>query len=289
MDAFFLIHKPSGQTSFDVLRDMRRILWVKKIGHTGTLDPLATGCLLVAVWNYTKLISLIEKDTKSYRATIQLNGTSPSYDSDTDIEYISQEKQEYFRDTLQKTDIESCLKKYFLWEIKQIPPKYSAIKIRGKRALDRMLAGEDLVLQERSATILSSNIISYSYPELIVEFTVSAGTYIRSIAHDLGNYLWTGGYLSALERSSVWHLTLESAVELSQLSENKRLDVSALFQGRIYELQDEDIYRRLAHGQRVRAKLPIPENTQSILSDGEYIRYIIEYTDGVIHPRKKIT
>ena len=96
MDAFYYIDKPTGITSFQVLREMRKILWVKKFGHSGTLDPLATGGLLVAVGAYTKLIPYVEKDSKRYHATIMLDGSSPSFDSDTEISFLSWEKQMTF-------------------------------------------------------------------------------------------------------------------------------------------------------------------------------------------------
>ncbi len=172
-------------TSFDVLRDMRSILKIKKIGHTGTLDPLATGGLLVATGNYTKLIPYVEKDSKKYIANIMLDGSSPSYDSDTQIDFLSPEKQSELQKNLSQEKLETIFQENFLGKISQIPPKYSALKIHGKRALDRTLAGEDITMNPRDAEIISYNIISYKYPELVVEITVSAGTYIRSIAHDL--------------------------------------------------------------------------------------------------------
>jgi len=185
MDAFFLIDKPSGITSFGVLREMRRILSVKKIGHTGTLDPLATGGLLVATGNYTKLIPYVEKDSKKYTATIQLDGTSPSYDSDTEISYISQDRQKELEQNTTLSQIDDIFQKHFFGKIQQIPPKYSAVKIDGKRALDRTLAGQEVEMKRRDVEVLSYTILSFTYPELIVELEVSAGTYIRSIAHDL--------------------------------------------------------------------------------------------------------
>lgn len=289
MDAFFLIDKQSWKTSFDVLREMRKILWIKKIGHTGTLDPLATGCLLVATGNYTKLIPLVEKHSKAYLATIMLDGSSASYDSDTEVEHLSDEQQEYFGSNLSHEDIQTVIHKNFSWDITQIPPKYSALKINGKRALDRTLAGEDVVMKERKATILGSNIISYNYPKLVVEFIVSAGTYIRSIAHDLGQILGTGWYLSWLRRTAIGKISISDAAEISELSEESKLDIHQIFADKIFLMQDEEIYRRLVCGQRVRAEFSFPENTDIILSDGIYIRYIIEYKNGVIHPRKKIT
>jgi tRNA pseudouridine55 synthase len=113
MDAFFYIDKPTGSTSFQVLRDMRRILGVKKIGHSGTLDPLATGGLLVATGNYTKLIPYVEKDSKSYRATIMLDGVSPSFDSDSEVNYLSASDQEKYKQELRLEKIEKIFSENF--------------------------------------------------------------------------------------------------------------------------------------------------------------------------------
>lgn len=288
MDAFFYIDKPTGVTSFDVLRDMRRILNIKKIGHTGTLDPLATGGLLVATGNYTKLIPYVEKDSKSYLANIMLDGVSPSYDSDTEIDLLSEKKQENFRKKISKDQLNNILSKNFLGKITQVPPKYSALKINGKRALDRTLAGEDIQMKERETEIFSYNIISYSYPKLIIEIKVSAGTYIRSIANDIWEILGTGGYLSALRRTSVWALDIDKSTPLNDLDISKTLDIQGLFLGKCVIFQDEWIYKRLSDGQRVRWDFDFPEYTDIFLFDGDMVRYVVEYKEGVIHPRKKV-
>lgn len=288
MDAFFFIDKPTWQTSFQVLRDMRRILWVKKIGHTGTLDPLATWWLLVATGNYTKLISYIEKDSKSYRARVMLDGNSPSYDSDSEISYLDKQIQNYLKENLTKQDIQDCIDKKFSWEIMQVPPKYSALKIDGKRALDRTLAGEEIIMKSRKAHIISSKIISYTYPELIVDFTVSAGTYIRSIAYDLWKALNAGGYLSALRRTWVGKLTEDMLQSVEDISIEDSFPIEKIFGSKIYNFSDETILRRLSDGQRVRWEFGFPENENIFLSTNNVIRYVVEYRDGVIHPRKKI-
>ena len=131
----------------------------------------------------------MEKDSKSYLATIRLDGVSASYDSDTLVTYLSQEDQSLFQEKLSQGEIEAAFQRHFFGKIQQIPPKYSALKIDGKRALDRVLAGEDIEMKIRDAEVLSYNIKHFEYPKLVVEISVSAGTYIRSIAHDLGQIL----------------------------------------------------------------------------------------------------
>jgi tRNA pseudouridine55 synthase len=288
MDAFFYIDKPTGSTSFQVLRDMRRILGVKKIGHSGTLDPLATGGLLVATGNYTKLIPYVEKDSKSYRATIMLDGVSPSFDSDSEVNYLSASDHEKYKQELRLEKIEKIFSENFSWEIMQIPPKYSALKIDGKRAMDRMRAGEDVEMKSRKAEILSYDIYWFKYPKLIVEISVSAGTYIRSIANDLGEILWTGWYLSALRRTKVGKLDISLSSSLDDLDQSKQLDMQEVFPDNIYLFQDEVVLRRLSDGQRVWGEYDFPTGENIFLFDGNMIRYVVEYKESVLHPRKKV-
>lgn len=288
MDAFFYIDKPTGQTSFQVLRDMRKILWVKKIGHSGTLDPLATWWLLVATGQYTKLIPYVEKDTKSYLADIMLDGESPSYDSDSEISFISKIDQENYKKNITIEKLRQIFQENFFGKILQVPPKYSALKINGKRALERVKAWENIVMKQREAHILSYDIISFEYPKLVVEITVSAGTYIRSIAHDLWEILGTGWYLSALRRTAVGALDIRLSTSLDNLSQDSVLRLEDIFPDKIQLFQDETVYRRLSDGQRVWGEYNFPTNTDIFLFDGNMLRYIVEYKDSVLHPRKKI-
>lgn len=289
MDAFFYVDKPQWITSFDVLRQMRRTLGVKKLWHTGTLDPLATGGLLVATWNYTKLISYIDKETKSYEATIMLNGVSDSYDSDTAVDFISETEQESFSKNISLTRVERIFAENFIWKISQIPPSYSALKINGKRALERVRNGEEVTMKSRKTEIFLYKILEYDYPKLRVSLTVQAGTYIRSIAHDLGQIIWCGWYISQLRRTWVGSLWMWDMMKLENLSPENTLDIRKVFPEDIFILQDDIIYRRLSDGQRVRYEIELPEWRDILLSDEEMaIRYVVEYRDGVLHPRKKI-
>jgi len=288
MDSFFYVDKPSGVTSFQVLREMKRILSVKKIWHTGTLDPLATWGLLVATWNYTKLIPYFEKDVKSYTATIMLDGTSPSYDSDSEITYIPTNQQESLRESLTLEKIQDCIDKNFSWEITQVPPKYSALKINGKRALDRTLAWEEIVMKERKAHIRETKIVSYEYPKLVANFSVSAGTYIRSIAFDLWEKLSAWWYLCALRRTWVWLLSEDMLVPLEKLSWKTSLSPYEMFKDKIYTFSDKTILKRLWDGQRVYWVFDFPEDREILLSDGSTILFVVEYKKSVLHPRKKI-
>ena len=261
---------------------------MKKIGHSGTLDPLATGWLLVATGNYTKLISYVEKDTKSYRATIMLDGSSPSHDIDSEVKKISGEEQEKFKKEMSLDWLKEVFSQNFFWEIMQVPPKYSALKIDGKRAMDRMRAGQDVQMKERKVEILSWSIESFSYPELVVDISVSAWTYIRSIAHDLWVILGTGGYLAALRRTKVWNLDISLSTKIEDLNVTKTLSMHDLFWERIFLFTDEVVLKRLSDGQRVWWEYDLPTGQDIFLFDGNMIRYVVEYKDSVLHPRKKV-
>ncbi len=234
MNKFFLINKPSWISSFDVIRKMRKKLSIKKMWHTWTLDPLASWCLLIATGNYTKLIPYFEKDTKSYRANIMLDWTSSSYDNETDIFYLSEEKKNYYKNNIKLEDIDVLLLEKFSWEIYQIPPKYSALKIWWKKACDLVRQWKKVDLKERKVYIYETKIIKYDYPLLILELKVSAWTYIRSIANDIWAYLWTWWYLTWLERTKIWNLDIKDSICLDNLSLQNELDLKKVFSRELF-------------------------------------------------------
>ena len=183
---FFLIQKPLGLSSFSTIAHFRKKFGIKKIGHTGTLDPLATGLLLVATGNSTKLIPYIDKARKTYIFTVRFDGCTPSCDMDTPIEYLESTILEQSRLSLTGDQIQQTIETHFSGKIQQIPPSYSALRINGQRAYNMARAGESVVVPERTIEIYSSKTLAYSFPELTLEMEVSVGTYIRSIARDLG-------------------------------------------------------------------------------------------------------
>lgn len=229
MNNFFLVNKPTWISSFDVIRQMRKKLNIKKMWHTWTLDPLATGILLIATWNYTKLIPYFEKDKKSYIANISLDWTSPSFDSETETNYLSEEEKNKYKEKIKLENIETLLFEKFSWKIFQIPPKYSALKVWWRKAYDLVRQGKTFELNRREATIYHVNIIKYKYPLLILDIEVSAWTYIRSIANDIWEYLWTWWYLTWLERTKVWNLLIKNSVSLEDLNISSSFPVWKIF------------------------------------------------------------
>lgn len=214
---FILINKPLGLSSHAVINCLRRLSGIKKIGHAGTLDPLATGLLIVAVGrDYTKRINDFVKLDKEYMAELYLGATTASYDKEAEI------KKNYQGDRLQKKIIKNSLK---LWRgrIAQRPPLYSAKKIAGQKLYNLARRGQSVAIKTCPIEIYKLKILKYSWPLLKIKVACSSGTYIRSLAHDLGQTLGCGAYLNNLERVKIGKLSLKKAIKLSKLS-NKNLN-----------------------------------------------------------------
>ncbi len=205
---FYIVKKPIGISSNLVSKILKRVLDVPKIGFAGTLDPLATGLMIIGTEGSPRLFPLLDTLSKTYTATIRLDGTTPSYDLEHPVETMKIDQK--IIDTLTKETIESVIQKNFTGDILQSPPMYSAVWIDGQRAYELARKWDDRrEVAPKKRTIHAWRIISYSWPALICQIQVSHGTYIRSIARDLGEILWTGGYLEKLERIAIGHITLE--------------------------------------------------------------------------------
>lgn len=289
MDAFYLIDKPLGITSFDVLRKMKKLLGIKKMWHTGTLDPLATGLLLVAVWNYTKLIPYFEKDVKEYEFKISLDGTTPSFDSETEITFLSEEQKKYFQENITQEKIQSILQERFSGNILQMPPKYSALKIWWQKALDMVRKGIEFELKSREVMIYNIEIIEFSYPILHLKAKVSAGTYIRSIASDLWDILWTGWYITFLRRTGIGKLDLEFSQTLETFENNNFLPENVLFwEERFISLSENQIWD-LNNGKKIKNDMKDLENGKEyFVKNAQKITHIIQLDGLDIVPIRKI-
>ena len=206
-----LINKPYDWTSFDVVRRIRNLIKIKKIGHAGTLDPLATGLLILCTGKYTKRINEYMAKEKEYTGKIVLGATTPTYD----LESIP----ENFKDCTHVTSqqVEEAARK-FTGDIMQVPPIYSAIKKDGKRAYELARKGHDVTLEPRPITV-SEFSTTYSNAEVQFKIVCSTGTYIRSLANDLGKEIGCGGYLSELCRTRIGEFKLEDAWTMQEAEE----------------------------------------------------------------------
>ncbi|MFH1171929.1 MAG: tRNA pseudouridine(55) synthase TruB [bacterium] len=208
-----LVNKPSGMTSHDVVDAVRRMTGEQRVGHAGTLDPFATGVLVVGVGREaTKTLGWITAKTdKRYHATVRLGA-----ESDTgDPEGVIRERENV--QPPKKQEIERVLQT-FSGMHEQVPPAYSSVKVHGVRSYDRARRGEHVVLPPRTITIHSLSIRRFTWPELEIDVTCSSGTYIRSLARDIGEKLRTGGYLTMLCRTAVGDYILEHAHTLEEIA-----------------------------------------------------------------------
>lgn len=211
-----LIDKPIEWTSFDVVNKIRNIirrsLNIKKIkvGHAGTLDPLATGLIVVAIGKATKTIDTYQAQTKEYIADIKFGYTTASYDSETE------EEGAYKTEHITHELINSILAEKFNGDIQQIPPQFSAKSKDGVRAYKMARKGETVVLDPQTVTIHNIEILQFSNPILSIKINCSKGTYIRSIAHDLGKCLNSGAYLISLKRTKSGNLLNDDALTLEE-------------------------------------------------------------------------
>jgi tRNA pseudouridine55 synthase len=217
-DGFLVVDKAGGMTSHDVVAVGRKALGTRKVGHAGTLDPMATGILVLGFGNGTRLLQYITDGDKSYVATIVLGASTITDDSEGEV------LESTDASTVADTEIQRVLAT-MVGTIAQRPSSVSAVKVGGERAYDRVRAGETFELAAREVTISQLDILAIrhlqSTSEVDIEVTCSAGTFIRAIARDLGNELKVGGHLSALRRTRVAGFTLESAVSFEDLKTQK--------------------------------------------------------------------
>lgn len=206
-----LIDKPLNWTSFEVVNKLRWVIRKKfhikkiKVGHAGTLDPLATGLLVICTGKYTKKINLLQAETKEYTGTITLGATTPSFDLETKID------KTFSTDHLTAKKIEETTK-LFLGEIDQVPPLYSAIKKDGVRLYELARKGETTEIKSRKTTIFTFEITKIEMPHVNFRVVCSKGTYIRSLANDFGIALKTGAHLSSLRRTKSGDFDVDSAI-----------------------------------------------------------------------------
>lgn len=210
-DRILLINKPLEWTSFDVVRKVRGILKLKKVGHAGTLDPLATGLLILCTGKMTKRIEEFQAQEKEYTGKMIIGQTTPSYDLETEpteaVNYSHVSDKEIL-----------AAAKVFEGEIDQVPPLHSAIKVDGKGAYQLARAGKEAALKSRKVTISVFEITAINLPEVSFKVVCTKGTYIRSLARDFGNELGVGAYLAELCRTRIGNFLLEDAIALEDLA-----------------------------------------------------------------------
>jgi len=213
VEGILLVDKPKGWTSFDVVAKVRSLVSKEmglkpknvKVGHTGTLDPIATGMVIVLVGKkYTKMAEGLTKKDKVYEVEFILGETSSSYDTETEVTKISDRVPE-------RNELKEAIEK-FKGDIMQIPPAFSAIKLNGVRSYDLARRGKEVELEPRKVKIISSELLSYEYPIVKMRLDVSSGTYVRSYVRDIGETMKVGAVMSNLRRTSIGSIKLDDKI-----------------------------------------------------------------------------
>ena len=258
MDAIFSVNKPTNFTSFDVIRKLRKILNIKKIGHGGTLDPLATGVLPIFVGKATKIINLVQNQDKQYIAGFKLGIATDTQDITGKIiikkdSYVSQ------------NELQQAIQ-HFLGKIKQIPPMYSAVKINGQRLYNIAKKGKEIERSARNIEIYDIKLLYFDKDsqEGLIKTDVSKGTYIRTLINDIGNKLNVGATLTSLKRTKAMGLTIEKSYSLSEIEkltkENKLDQILITIENLLKEYPkihlDNNIITKLSNGQKIKISLP---------------------------------
>ncbi len=241
---FLNIYKPKGITSFDVIYKLRKIFGIKKIGHAGTLDPLADGVLPVAIGNASRLIECLKGD-KAYVAKIFFGANSTTYDDEG-------EKIQIAQPNFSKADFLDVLPK-FIGKIKQIPPMYSAIKVNGKKLYELARQGkEEIELLPRDVEIYDIQLLEFNLPSVTISVSCSSGTYIRSLAYDLGSVFGCGAYIKELKRTKSNGFEIDCSVNIEDVTEKDIINPVGVINFPCHKLDDAE-YARVKNGNSIPA------------------------------------
>lgn len=278
---FLLIDKPAGMTSHDVVAIVRRALHERSVGHLGTLDPLATGLLVLAIGRKAlKVVELFNHLDKSYDADVRFGAVSTTYDAEGVLEKVLPPMGWH---PPEQGELQRLLQDRFIGTIAQVPPAYSAISIGGERAYRKARQGLDVELPSRTVRIDSCSVLQYAYPSLTLHVRCGSGTYIRSLAHDLGQMVHAGAYLAGLRRTHVGTWSLAGSRAPEQVTWNDVLPLKDVLVG----LPRRDIsvaeYEDLRCGRNIEAD--VPELTIA-WHDELPVALLVQATDGTAHAKK---
>jgi tRNA pseudouridine55 synthase len=283
-----VVDKPVGLTSHDVVQIIRRGTGIRRAGHTGTLDPRASGVLVILIGPAVRLSEYVSASDKRYQATIHLGTSTDTYDAEgrvTSSAPVGKITEELFLEILQQ----------FEGEIEQVPPPYSAIKVKGKKAYEMARQGQEVELEPRKIQVYSLDVLEWAPPEVVIDVYCSSGTYVRSLANDLGRALGTGAHLIGLRRTKSGRFTLRDAVPLRRLKESfdagdwyKYLipAAEALGDWPMIEL-DADQVELIRHGHRIPAEPGSSGWARGVSEQGDLVA-LLEFNEeaGEWQPRK---
>src|SRR3990172_10959429 len=267
-----VVDKPVGMTSHDVVQAVRNGTGLRRAGHTGTLDPRASGVLVILVGPAVRLSEYVSASDKRYQAIIRLGGSTDTFDAEGPVT-LSKDPL-----TVTEAQFEEALKT-FIGEIEQTPPPYSAVKVQGRKAYEMARQGEEVDLAPRKITVHHLEVLEWAPPEVVVDVHCSSGTYVRSLANDIGNALGTGAYLVGLRRTKSGRFSLRDATPLRKLQESFQAGTwyqslipaaEALADWPAVELNPDDV-EEVRHGHRVKAAADVsqPDLVRGVSAAGE--------------------
>ncbi len=271
-----VVDKPVGMTSHQVVQVIRRGTGIRRAGHTGTLDPRASGVLVVLIGPAVRLSEWVSASDKRYMATIRLGSATDTYDAEGRTTEVAP------WESITEAEFEAILQQ-FVGEIEQVPPPYSAVRVKGKRAYDLARKGQPVELKPRKIQVHSLELLEWAPPEVVIDVHCSSGTYVRSLAHDIGKALGCGAHLVGLRRTQSGRFTLRDAVPLRRLEEAFRRGewyrylipaAEALSEWPMVEL-DPDTVELVRHGHRIKPPAGVA------LEDGQMVRAVTEQGDLV--------
>lgn len=268
-----VVDKPVGMTSHDVVQVIRNGTGLRRAGHTGTLDPRASGVLVVLVGPAVRLSEFVSASDKRYQAIIRLGSTTDTFDADGKLTTSGQPV------TVTEEQFEKVLAT-FVGEIEQVPPPYSAVKVQGRKAYEMAREGEEVELAPRKITVHHLEVLEWAPPEVVIDVHCSSGTYVRSLANDLGAALGCGAYLVGLRRTKSGRFSLREAAPLRKLQEAFHAGnwyqylipaAEALAEWPAIELSPDDV-ENVRHGHRVRAAADAkPGMVRGVSTQGELV------------------
>ena len=274
-----VIDKPVGMTSHDVVQAIRNGTGLRRAGHTGTLDPRASGVLVILVGPAVRLSEYVSASDKRYQAIIRLGGTTDTYDAEGKFTPTKDPSN------ITEAEFEEALKT-FVGEIEQTPPPYSAVKVQGRKAYEMARKGEEVELEPRTITVHHLEVLEWTPPEVVIDVHCSSGTYVRSLANDLGKKLGCGAYLVGLRRTKSGKFTLRDAVPLRKLQEAFNAGnwyqylipaAEALGDWPAVELNPDEV-EAVRHGHRVKAKQTdlVHEKVRGVSTQGELVALMVQ-------------
>jgi len=287
MSGVLVVDKPVGMTSHEVVQIIRRGTNIRRAGHTGTLDPRASGVLVILIGPAVRLSEYVSASDKRYQAVIRLGANTDTYDSDGQVTRTNpiDVTEEQFETELKK----------FIGEIEQTPPPFSAIKMQGRPAYEMAREGEEVEMQPRIINVYSLDIIEWAPPEVTVDVHCSSGTYVRSLAYELGEKLGCGAMLAGLRRTKSGRFTLKDAVPLRKLIESFDSNswykfvipaAEALADWSALTLNNDQV-EAIRHGHRITGEGKAGEMVRGITEQGELVA-LLEFDEATkeFQPRK---